>query len=739
MSYTLFFHRVFGQHWFSSIPNGHVRGRQPTKSGVETRRRRALRVNFDGVRDHRSPIVRLPPALSWAAPSHLGVSPPTSAAPEGREPDEPRQHGVGFAVRNTLLAAVEPPTGGTERLLSLRLSTDAGHVNILSVYAPTLKSPEDKKDKFYEQLHEMVASCQKDEQLFLLGDFNARVGTDHESWPTCLGHHGRMNGNGQRLLELWSYHNLCITNYFFQCKLRHNVSWEHPRFHHWHQFDLIITRRTALNSVLLTRSYHSADCDTDHALVSSRVHFQPRTLHLSRPKGRPRINVAHMSLPNRVTEYVSRLDQALQQMPHDAHGATTRWKAIQDVIHKTAIATFGRKARPRQDWFDANIFKMEPLIEAKRRALLSYKRCPSDQTLTALRTACNSAKRAARTTTGGNSVQGYRKVQSPETYEECTMTSVSDSVLNTMEELSILEELDAVPTVEELSIAIDSLPCRTAPGSDNIPPEAIKQGISLLNVVGKLYARIHLNRLKILDDRVYPESQCGFRANRPTTDMISRCSIKHTYLGGLNGAGRQVILRRQLPASIARCRPRSGFAGLVAYSGAKSSIITDRVWKDRVPSSVILQKAKIQSIYSILSQRRLRWLGHVRRMEDGRIPKDVLYGQLTSGSGGVGRPALRYKDICKRDMKSCGISTDTWEAQAEHRAAWRGVADADKRRGEAAAEKRRLRKAVAQTAPLRTHHTCGVCRRVCKTKAGLSSHMRSHQRRQDRLNCQRGI
>ncbi|KAI8519194.1 hypothetical protein Bbelb_024510 [Branchiostoma belcheri] len=46
------------------------------------------------------------------------------------------------------------------------------------------------------------------------------------------------------------------------------------------------------------------------------------------------------------------------------------------------------------------------------------------------------------------------------------------------------------------------------------------------------------------------------------------------------------------------------------------------------------------------------FLGHVRRMEDGRIPKDVLHEQLTSGSRRVGRPALRYKDICKRDMKA---------------------------------------------------------------------------------------
>ena len=46
------------------------------------------------------------------------------------------------------------------------------------------------------------------------------------------------------------------------------------------------------------------------------------------------------------------------------------------------------------------------------------------------------------------------------------------------------------------------------------------RGISLLNIVGKLYARVVLVRLQKLAVRVYSESQCGFRAERSTVDMI---------------------------------------------------------------------------------------------------------------------------------------------------------------------------------------------------------------------------
>ena len=73
--------------------------------------------------------------------------------------------------------------------------------------------------------------------------------------------------NGQRLLELCSLRNLCITYTFFEGKPQHYVSWKPPRYHRWHHLDLLITRPRSLLNVLSTRSYHSADCNTDHVLV----------------------------------------------------------------------------------------------------------------------------------------------------------------------------------------------------------------------------------------------------------------------------------------------------------------------------------------------------------------------------------------------------------------------------------------------------------------------------------------
>ena len=96
-------------------------------------------------------------------------------------------------------------------------------------------------------------------------------------------------------------------------------------------------------------------------------------------------------------------------------------------------------------------------------------------------------------------------------------------------------------------------------------------------------------------------------------------------------------------------------------------------WQDRVSNAEVLSRANLPSMFTLLRQRRLRWLGHVYRMEYGRIPKVILYGELASGRRSKGRPQLRYKDVCKKDMKTIDINTDTWEDLAADRMMWRNT------------------------------------------------------------------
>jgi len=152
-------------------------------------------------------------------------------------------------------------------------------------------------------------------------------------------------------------------------------------------------------------------------------------------------------------------------------------------------------------------------------------------------------------------------------------------------------------------------------------------------------------------------------------------------------------------------------------------------WEDRITNTEVLSRAKSTTIFAMLSERRLRWLGHVRRMDKGRIPKDLLYGQLEQGSRPTGRPHLRYRDACKRDLRSAHIDIESWEDTASDRKSWRhavksGIRQAEADRSQLREQKRQTRKASTATQMDDSIFICDDCDRDCHSRIGLHSHRR---------------
>ena len=299
-------------------------------------------------------------------------------------------------MRNGLLRMVEPGSGGSERLLTLRLNSTTGPVTLISVYAPILSATSDTKDMFYENLASIIRNIPSKKQVVVLGDFNARVGADHDSWPFCHGQFGvgKMNENGLRLLEMCSFHELCITN-SFRTKPQHRVSWRHSPSKHWHQLDLILVRRAAIKNVLHIRSYHNADCDTVHSLVCCKTRIQPKKFHHTKTKGIPLIDVSKMSQPDLTEQFAQTFEKEFGSLqPGDS--AIEKWEVLRDTMYRTVLATFGKRSSESHDWFEAKSTVMTPIIEAKRAVLAVYKRTPRERNLQILRIARSKAQQTAR-------------------------------------------------------------------------------------------------------------------------------------------------------------------------------------------------------------------------------------------------------------------------------------------------------------------------------------------------------
>ena len=157
--------------------------------------------------------------------------------------------------------------------------------------------------------------------------------------------------------------------------------------------------------------------------------------------------------------------------------------------------------------------------------------------------------------------------------------------------------------------------------------------------------------------------------------------------------------------------------------------LLDIHWEDRVTNQEVLRRAALPGIEALIMQAQLRWSGHLIRMEDTRLPKQLFCSELASGTRKPGGPAKRYKDTLRQSLRACNIPIKGWESLAANRAAWRqstqkGVKAFEDRRLEHLDAKREARK--DRGANPATAVACPECGRICASEFGLRSHLRRH-------------
>ena len=102
------------------------------------------------------------------------------------------------------------------RMISVHLQGKPFNITVIQVYDPSSNAEETEGERFYEDLQDLLALTPKKDVLFIIGDWNAKVGSQETPGVTGKFGLGMRNEAGQRLIEFCQENALVIANTVFQ-------------------------------------------------------------------------------------------------------------------------------------------------------------------------------------------------------------------------------------------------------------------------------------------------------------------------------------------------------------------------------------------------------------------------------------------------------------------------------------------------------------------------------------------
>ena len=121
---------------------------------------------------------------------------------------------------------------------------------------------------------------------------------------------------------------------------------------------------------------------------------------------------------------------------------------------------------------------------------------------------------------------------------------------------------------------------------------------------------------------------------------------------------RAIVISTLLYAAECWTLYRSHVKKLHAFMMRHLRSILHLTWNNMVTNKEILDRTGLPPVEDLLVQKNLRWTGHLMRMPQNRLPRQILFSQLPVGQRKRGK--LRFKDTIKRNLKLRNLELNSW-------------------------------------------------------------------------------